>query len=83
MNAVSVQQFIKLARQSMEIQNDGALPWDIKSELLFSPLVTGRIRNTGVYFNWSEPEGSSEEGVRAFVKAMNDRADQLEAAARN
>jgi hypothetical protein len=54
-----------------------SLPWKDKYSLIFSAEVSRVIFDSGIPFDWVDPDGSYEDDVRAFVDAVNLKAQEL------
>lgn len=68
--------FVRLADTAAAIMASDA-PWRTKYDLIFSDEVSCAMRNTGLMPDYHDPDTSSEEDVRAFVRAVQRQADEL------
>lgn len=68
--------FIKLAEEAEQICRSDAT-WETKYDLIFSDHVSRAIKQTGVSFDYCDPDTSYEEDVRAYVAAVVEKAEDL------
>ena len=53
--------------------------WEAKYAAVFSDVVRGQIEATGVRLEYCDPDTTYEEDVRAYARAVRERADELRA----
>lgn len=77
MDIPEVARFVKLARTAQSIA-DSAADWETKYDLIFSDHIIEPIKETGIGFDWCDPDTTYEEDVTAFVTAVSAKADELQ-----
>jgi len=73
--------FIQTARRARSLlrrTEERNLSWSTLYDCIFSQDISGKIQGTGIRVDYCDPDTSYEEDVRAFVKAINAKADELE-----
>lgn len=68
--------FIRLAYIAERIAESEA-GWKTKYELIFSPEISGRLREL-FYFTWCDPDMGYDDDVLAFIDALKDKREELE-----
>ena len=71
-------EFVRLAKVASKISDSSDTSWELKYELIFSEEISVAIRNTGVSFEYYDPDTTYEEDVRAYVNSVNEKADEIE-----
>ncbi len=71
-----VQAFIATAELAKRIAHSD-LSWEDKYSLIFSDEVATIIFDSGISFDWTDPDGSYEDDVRAFVDALSAKAQAI------
>jgi len=74
-----VELFIELAQRASKIVESDA-SWSTKYGFIFSEDISGKIKETGVEIDYYDPDTSYKEDVLAYVKALNEKADDLKKA---
>ena len=72
----AVSEFIDLADQAVAIRDSDA-SWETKFHLIFSADIARAIYDTGMHFNYYDPDTSYEEDTLAFVQAAQEKANEL------
>ena len=72
-----VRDFVRLADEIKAIVHVSGVSWETKYDLIFSRHFNERWAATEMKVEWSDPDTSCEEDVRAFVDAMSEKADEL------
>ena len=71
----NIHEFIRLAEEAVHIR-DSKAPWKMKYDLIFSPGMSRRMHAL-VPFEYYDPDTSYEEDVRAFCRAVEEKAEEL------
>jgi hypothetical protein len=69
-------QFCNLARESKRIQDSGA-SWEFIHHVIFSHLRP-KVKQTGINFNWYDPDTTYEEEVLSYVQALTEKAEEVQ-----
>lgn len=77
----NTKKFITLTDMAQAIRDCDA-SWEAKFDLIFSNDLNGAVRATGICFDYYDPDGSYEDDVRAYVRALVDKADDFKKALR-
>ena len=72
----AAREFVRLADQALAIRNSDA-SWETKYNLIFSNEISRAIQDTGIEFDYCDPDTTYEEDVRAFVDAVEARAVEV------
>lgn len=68
--------FIELADKAQVIMDSGA-DWETIYDLIFLDGISDAIIKTDIAFFWHDPDTTYEADVRAFVTAIQRKANQL------
>ena len=74
--ATKVGTFLKVMEQVVAICNSEAT-WETKYDLIFSKEVQEGLSGSGIHVIYCDPDTTYEEDVRAFVKAIVEKANDL------
>lgn len=77
MSAEARKEFIRLAHKAQAIA-DSLASWKTKYESIFSDEISGAIRKTKIPIIYYYPDSTYEDDVRTFVRAVMDKAEDLE-----
>lgn len=69
--------FLKLSIKAIKIFEDESLSWEEKYDAIFSEDISRKIRDTGAYVDWCDPDTSYEEDVTAYIKALREKAADM------
>ena len=72
-----LQTFIKLADLADSICWSNSIGWKTKYNFIFSKEMSKQIEETGISFDYYNPDTSYEEDVTAYVIAITEKADEL------
>lgn len=72
-----IKAFIALAERAVTIRDVDIDDWRMKYDLIFSEEISGAIAATGFSLDYYDPDTSYEEDVRAYVDAVERKANHL------
>lgn len=55
----------------------GRLDWQFVYDQVFSSSISQAIRNLGFDFEYNDPDGSYEDDVLAYIRALDDYAENV------
>lgn len=75
--AERIRALIRMAKQAEAVVEDEAMDWESKYDFIFNPEFSVYIRDTlNFRLDYYDPDTSEEEDVRAYVRALREKADQ-------
>lgn len=73
----NIKEFIKLVGDAQRII-DSPIEWETKFDLIFSDIISKKISELGILFEWCDPDTSYEDDVLAYYNAVKSKAEELE-----